>query len=311
MNIKPVPLFRHLSNIILAGIFLSFIAGHIPGHYLLDVTNHFRPFLIIIVIIMLIVRFKELKVAKTVVLILPIALLNFHMFSFPEFPKRHSSKEIKVIQMNLLMSNSNFHLVRDQIKKEKPDIISFQEYTPEWNRELKSVLKDYTLTKRVIDSPFGICVASKIPVSRSTVQYLKGQSIPHIELTLDIEGKEITFLSIHPTPPFSQELFESRNRFYEKLIKQYEKDSSMIIVGDLNCTQWSPYYQRVENQLRLKNSSPFFSNTWPDFLPISIFQLDHILISKQFQLINSKVLEGIGSDHYPIGATISIPVEEK
>lgn len=298
-------------NTILTLSLLLFFIGHIPGNYLLDVTNHFRPFLILISVIVSLLRVKAMKLSRTVLILLLIAVLNFHMFSFPQSTKKGLSKEIKVMQINLLMSNQNYESVRNLITQENPDIISLQEYTPDWDRELHSTLNGYTLEKKIIDSPFGICVASKYAVTHSTVSYLKNRSTPYIELTLNIEGEAIKFLSIHPTPPFTPELFESRNRFFHEVVNHYRKEKSLIIAGDLNCTQWSPYYQKIENRLVLKNCHSPLSNTWPDFLPMPIFQLDHILVSEELNVTNSRVLKAIGSDHYPLTATIAIPGVKK
>jgi len=229
------------------------------------------------------------------------------MFHF-SLPARQTVNEssIKALHINLLMGNDNYDAVRKLIIEEKPDIISLQECTPSWYNELLPVLNEYHCTKKIIDSPFGICVASKIPVVSSEIQYLNNQRIPLIKLNLEHNGNSVTLYSVHPTPPFNQTLFESRNEYLDLLIDEVGNEESLIIIGDLNITQWSPYYQNLRKKLNIRNSKFVRSSTWPEFLPIQIFQLDHILISDGFQTKSSKVMSSVGSDHLPIVSEIFI-----
>ena len=111
---------------------------------------------------------------------------------------------------------------------------------------------------------------------------------------------------VHPKPPFNQSFFQQRNSYFIKLINKIKDYENLILVGDLNITQWSPIYHDLEKKLELRNTLSGFDNTWPSFLPFKIFQLDHIMLSKNLKLTNSKVLENVGSDHYPIISEINI-----
>lgn len=302
--------FRRLltlfSTSLLILIIMSFAIGHIRGNFILDLLNHFRPYFLIVSVVILLVNFRVYKRQYTILVILLVTILNYHMIHFPSFHFTDESGTLKVLHLNLLMGNENYDAVRQLIAKEDPDIISFQECTPDWFIALAPLLAEFQTTQKIIDSPFGICVASRIPVVQSEVLYLNNQRIPLIKLELEYKGEFITLYSVHPTPPFNQGLFESRNEYFELLINEVGIDESVIIVGDLNITQWSPYYQKFRKTLNLRNSDFLFSSTWPEFFPIQIFQLDHILTSKRYRFKSSKVLNSIGSDHFPIVTDIVI-----
>ncbi len=307
LNNKLPKIINLTSSSILVLILICFTISHIQGNYILDLLNHFRPHLIVIAIITLILNFRIYGKRTISLLILFLVLLNFHMFNF-SFPTKQTINEtpIKALHINLLMGNDNYDAVRKLIINENPDIISLQECTPDWYNELLPILNQYHCTKKIIDSPFGICVASKIPVVSSEIKYLNNQSPPLIKLNLEHNGDFITLYSIHPTPPFNQTLFESRNEYFDLFIDEVGNDESIIIIGDMNITQWSPYYQNFTKKLNIKNSKFVRSSTWPEFLPIQIFQLDHILVSEGFETKNSKVMNSVGSDHLPIVSEIVI-----
>lgn len=307
LNNKLRKILTFTSSSILVLILICFTISHIQGNYILDLLNHFRPHLIVIAIITLIFNFHIYGKRTVSLLILFLVLLNFHMFYF-SFPTKQTVNEspIKALHINLLMGNDNYDAVRELIIKEKPDIISLQECTPDWYNELYLILKEYHCTKKIIDSPFGICVASKVPIVSSEVKYLNNQRIPLVKLNLEHNGDFITLYSVHPTPPFNQTLFESRNEYFDLLIDDVGNEKSIILIGDLNITQWSPYYQNLRKKLNIRNSKFIRSSTWPGFLPIQIFQLDHILVSEKFKTINSKIMSTVGSDHLPIVSEIII-----
>ena len=72
-----------------------------------------------------------------------------------------------------------------------------------------------------------------------------------------------------------------------------------ILMGDFNTTPWSATFRDLPGN---RAGDPRFSATWPTFFPALGISIDHILASDNLELVEFKVLESVGSDHYPLMA---------
>lgn len=301
-------MFKKFKKIIMAiqvTVLLLFIVGFFPFHFLIDGINHLRPFLLALLGCSLAFSVKSYGLRKSLFVLSLGLLLNMHILpSLFSFPDKSDKETITILHLNLLVSNSNYDAVKNLIREKAPDLISLQECNNQWYKELAPLLQNYHVTRYIEDSPFGICVASKIPVLNSSVENPPNNT-PYIKLHLSYQGNPFHFYSVHPTPPFTQELFEKRNRFYQEFLKN-EQGNKLLIAGDLNCTPWSPYYQRFTNKLNVKGTLPLTKATWSPSFVQPVLQLDHILISKAFTYKSCVVLPDVGSDHRPIFCEIHV-----
>lgn len=301
--IKKLQTINHIIQIV---IILFFIIGFFPFNYLIDGINHMRPFLLCGLGASLSLSVNTYGFRKALLLLLVGLLLNLHISpSLLSFKSKEDKPTLSVLHINLQISNTNYEDVKELIIQEDADIISLQECTNIWFKKLAPLLQKYTITEFVDDSPFGICVASKIPVMAASVEKPKDNT-PYIKLKLKQKDTEFYFYSMHPTPPFNQKLFKKRNRFFKQFTDS-EVGEKAIIAGDLNCTQWSPYYHSFVKKLRVKNTLPPTAMTWQTASLFKVMQLDHILVSKGMSYKQSAVLHDIGSDHFPILCEIYLP----
>ena len=65
---------------------------------------------------------------------------------------------------------------------------------------------------------------------------------------------------------------------------------------------WSPYYRDLVNKGQLNNVRAGFGifPTWPIFQPLLSIPIDHCLVSKDFQVLETRKGRKIGSDHFPL-----------
>lgn len=78
----------------------------------------------------------------------------------------------------------------------------------------------------------------------------------------------------------------------------------LVVMGDFNCTTWSPELLELVNQTRLCLPADELK-TFPSWRPTRRY--DHILISDTLQLRKASVLEHTHSDHLPISVEIELP----
>ena len=100
-----------------------------------------------------------------------------------------------------------------------------------------------------------------------------------------------------------------RNRQFEELARTaFEEESSVMLIGDLNITSWSPVFWELLRKGGLTDSRQGFGiqPTWPVWLPVLLIPIDHILVSEKIVIHSREVGPNIGSDHYPVVVDFSV-----
>src|SRR5262245_25992548 len=82
----------------------------------------------------------------------------------------------------------------------------------------------------------------------------------------------------------------------------------VIMLGDFNCTPWSPAFAELEARSRLRNSQLGFGTnpTWPTYLPGMQLPIDHCLLSASLVAVDRFVGPAFGSDHYPLVVDVGV-----
>ena len=86
-------------------------------------------------------------------------------------------------------------------------------------------------------------------------------------------------------------------------------NENKILIGDLNTTPYSPYFSQLLKDSGLLNSMQGLRilGTWPADLPFFLrIPIDHLLVSKNIQVVKQEICPHVGSDHLPILTSISI-----
>ena len=220
---------------------------------------------------------------------------------------------IRMMSYNVLAQNPNHASVLKVIESNDPDILVVVEYSRSWVTPLSILKEKYP---HVVEAPrwhgFGIAVFSKFPIkNHSIVQLAKTQSDnPAVVAHVLIGDQELRIVGIHVASPINRERLKLRNKQFLEiggLIAQ--NDTPTILIGDFNCTVWSPYLQTLMKTTALKDSRQGFgymaswnANDWPFQIPI-----DHALVSEQIHVHDRSVgNQSGGSDHFPIFCEVSI-----
>lgn len=280
-------------------------------YWFLDIVNHFRLQLIlacfVLVLASSILQDKRSIALICVVAILNIGLLAESLYAFPYSKNRYEygklSKIHTIMFANVLTSNANKQRLADLINPYKPEIIVLTEVDDAWARSLDKLNADYPyryLNPR--SDNFGVAVLSKKPFE---AHVYNGGEIGLPIILAKFESYSV--LALHPLPPIGEEYAKENKAYLEKAATIIANEDKLIVAGDLNATLWS-YGMHPLRGLGLQRSNRSgLAWTWPrGFFPLAV-QIDHIL-SRNIKTGHFTVLEGIGSDHYPL---FSIFYEEK
>jgi len=196
------------------------------------------------------------------------------------------------------------------IEATQPDIIFVSELTGSWSKLITYKLKDthpYTFA-RPVD---GLGIYSKYPLETCDLRKLKYKSRARILTRVKHpEVGSVTFLVAHPVNPIgSPNNLMARNE--EFLLYPQELSSTgdpAILVGDLNCTPWSPYFDKLIKDGNLKDSERGFGlqPSWPCVVMPPLLPIDHVLVSQSIEVKERRVLAPCGSDHLPLLVKLNV-----
>jgi endonuclease/exonuclease/phosphatase family metal-dependent hydrolase len=215
--------------------------------------------------------------------------------------------------------------ITDLIKKEHPDVISFQEYQPQDNVDLSFYKYKYEKLSgtrvqygQAIFSQYPIIASGSIAFPNTANNAIYVDVVKHKD-TIRIYNVHLQSLRIDADvenlkTEDSERLFKRISKTFKKQQLQTElfikhKDKSpykMVICGDFNNTAFSYVYKEIKGDLvdAFQEAGNGFGRTFNfKYFPIRI---DFILVDKAFKINGFKTLEDKLSDHYPIIAKLSL-----
>ena len=218
---------------------------------------------------------------------------------------------LQLVSLNVHTENLRSDLVLKFLQNADADVILLMEVNGTWMQALQSLRTNYT---QVIAEPrednFGIALFSRLPMTNSEVIELGKAEVPSIATIISVGGVKVFLLGTHPLPPGSAEYARQRNeQFHEIAALINRRKLPTIVMGDLNCTPWSPYFTALLGDSGLENTSPRrgLFGSWPAWLPFARIPLDHGLVSPNICVIEKRLGPPVGSDHLPLVLELQIP----
>jgi len=227
---------------------------------------------------------------------------------------REKMSTLNILIYNVYQKNDKYGKLIDKVNSLNPDIVLLLETNKHWQKAMDPLIKKYPYNIMAIqEDTYGMMILSKLEPIEKNIEQLTDQNIPSIDCLVKIKDQKIRIRCLHPKPPIPGEAMSSKQKDTEfmeaaKRIHQQPDDELNIIIGDLNDVVWSKASKRLKKESGLKDprvGRGTFS-TFPTYFPIR-FPLDQIFCSSELLLSELKVLENIGSDHFPIYVEFCIP----
>jgi len=273
--------------------------------WLFDLTTHFRvqyAFVLISAGVILLVLRRFRIAAVSMLFALPnLALMA--PFYVPDHSSSHVGPPVKAIFMNLMVTNREYGKAAECVRSHDPDFVAVAELNEAWLTSLRQRLQDYPhVVSRTREDPFGIGLFSKRPFTLSTVLDLGTLGFPTIKASIMAGGRRLTIFVVHPPAPIAEMFREEQVKQMKRLAALVMKEKDVVVLGDLNTTQWSPLFRDLLGNAGLLDCRSGFGlhPTWPTTFPWLLIPIDHCLVSNS--LVVRKLTTGptIGSDHYPL-----------
>ena len=216
--------------------------------------------------------------------------------------------KLRLISFNISYENSvkNFENIRKMILSERPDIVQFQEFSPQMQDKIKTLrsIFPYSTELNKPKGPYDSLILSKYPLTNTKVDE------NHVVITnLILNEAEISIVGIHLFAGGTKENFNyalQQINYLKTILSNTSKN--LILLGDLNMTSTSKRFANFlkETNLYTYTSYKNITSTWPAFVPNFLgIQIDHVLFSNNFKMVDKKTSNSFGSVHRPLIVELS------
>jgi endonuclease/exonuclease/phosphatase (EEP) superfamily protein YafD len=301
-------LIGEAATVVCAFSLLGFGAGLLLP---LDLFNHFR--LQYSVCLALSVVFLTLgRKFKLAAICAGVMLFNVALIAPLYVPRDHgvAGKKIAILDLNLWERNKDRQSVLDCIAKNKADVITFQELTPEWLTQLSDVLKEYPYRAvQTEKGAFGIGIFSRLPLAKTPISKDNLAHSHAIVATVTVGGHPLTIVNVHTLPPIFLGAADRDMKIMDELATICQQgEHNAVVIGDFNSSPWSVIFNHLLQTASLEDSEVGFGfqPTWPTTVPLLEIPIDHCLVTNGISVDKRRVLSSVNSDHFPLYLELSI-----
>lgn len=218
---------------------------------------------------------------------------------------------LRVLTLNVLRNSSGeiAPAVLDLVRSADPDLFLALETDPAWARALQPLKANY---RHVVDASranyWGMMLFSRLPLADPEVRYLVDGYVPSIRARVLLpSGAAPVFHGLHPKPPLPGNVVRKGDTEIVAAGREIvQGGGAAVLAGDLNDVPWSStiqLFQRVGGMRDPRVGRGLYP-TYETGRPLLSWPIDHVFASPAFSVIDYRTLPDVGSDHYPVLATL-------
>lgn len=236
-------------------------------------------------------------------LLLPFSLLPLATTS-TALPKHDKgAPALVVVAANVHVGNRNPAPLVAWLKQQPADLVILSELSEPYAKALSLALGDDYPYRELHpkNSPFGIGIVSQLPL-RDAVLTDDSDGVRRLTVEVTAGDQSARIVAAHPMPPLAPEWHRKRDQLLSTIVQQ-TGGMPTVVAGDLNATPWSTALLAAERTGLRRTTS--LAPTWPrSGRGVIGIPIDHILATPHWQRGNSGRGPDIGSDHYPVFASL-------
>jgi endonuclease/exonuclease/phosphatase (EEP) superfamily protein YafD len=201
------------------------------------------------------------------------------------------------------------------LAEEDPDIIVVQEGWGHWRTMLLGMGPRYAVHAGCrYDSDCNVVILSRFRLVELLAPSADGVAAVRLAIPADLGGGTVDVLGVHLSRATSESIACEQEQTVDAIAHQLGARS--IAAGDFNATPWSRTLDKMDLAIGLSRQTHFVF-TWPtparSFTrwrirsPLALAPIDHVYAGAGWDLVEVRRGPDIGSDHYPVIATFSLP----
>lgn len=221
---------------------------------------------------------------------------------------------LRIVSFNVLTSNPEkakvLRWLKSTVDPRQTTIVFLTEVDAEWLREMRELksLLPFGFEHPRSDN-YGIAVYSSAPLSDARAVTSSGGGVPMLRANIRGARGWVRLIGAHTKAPVSNHNLRLRDSHLSDIRAIVdESPEPAIVMGDLNCSRWSPSFRRLDvGRSELINPFPgiFRPSTWRPFRVGVTTPIDHVLFTTDFGLSDAWVEDAdLGSDHQPVVVTL-------
>jgi endonuclease/exonuclease/phosphatase (EEP) superfamily protein YafD len=300
-------------------LYLCSLLGELGSFWwVFDLFSHWRIVYLLggTLLVLLALLFKQIKWAFVAGVVLSFHLIVVSAFIdvFPQTQPVRAAEDTAAITVaftNTYWKQESMDQVITGIKEMNADVIFLEEIQPDQFATVSAHFsQEYPFALHApVEFAFDMGVLSKVPVKSQTIHFFMPE-VPLIEIVVEVNGKDLHLMGVHPHSPVSAEFTEDRNNYLKDLFAYVDNSPDSIVMGgDFNITQFSPVYRELLANSRMIDTQKNFklTSTWPTKAPLWVaIPIDHVFVTPD--VIVSERYRGAytGSDHWPIVVRVGL-----
>lgn len=279
--------------------------------------------ILLIVVAIAIVVFLDLKRRFTQFLVAALAACGAYQANFllpytPLAAKQLGSasscapdNRLRILTLNVLRGNDKSAPVLDLVRSIKPDLFLAQEADPAWKQALQPLKNEYPhVVDAARDGYWGMMLFSRLPLANPEVRYLVEDYVPSIRTGVRLpSGAVATFYGLHPKPPLGNSIVAKGDAEILHAGREIrQRAAPAVLAGDLNDVPWSHTLQRFQRESGMRDPrvGRGLYPTYKTNAPLMRWPIDHVFASHSFRILGYEKLADVGSDHFPVLATLCL-----
>ncbi|GGM98120.1 endonuclease [Lentzea pudingi] len=256
---------------------------------------------------------KRWVIGLTMTIVAVVLVANVAPRAFPDARPNGVGQQVRLMTANLLVGIADAQFVVQEVRKRNIDVLALQELTPDMVSDLDRAGLRQVLPNRVfLDEPggSGSGLASRFPLSQRNLT--PPGSLQQAGALVDLPGKDIEVVSVHPLPPVVTDGPEAWQRELAGLPAPDSTGAIRVLAGDFNATLDHVGMTRLLNKgyvdaadqvgKGLIHTWPSDSGFWPP--PVTI---DHVLVDSKILVDTVDVFDVPGSDHRAVVTQFVVP----
>lgn len=247
------------------------------------------------------------KTALLLTIMISINLATFSPYLTTQNPTSSTpdNETISILSQNFFFKNTNFDEIQTLLQENNPDIFIIHEAGPQWNAAIENFKAAYPYIQITKETGIqGILLGSKNPGTFLEIPLGNKFGLEFIP-----DNQSYRVLAVHPFAPITQTYAEERNAQFAD-ITNYINSSTIptLVVGDFNCTPWSPFFQDLLSNANLKDTRLGFGivPTWQAHNFLFQLPIDFILATPQFHTTSFQTTTKTSADHLGIFAELNL-----